>query len=283
MKHIKKILSSVVPYLIMLFIALVYIIWINKLKSSKDLSPENFISNITIVFGWAVLLLTGFIHLQKLRKDSQTAKREEIRKSLEREAFREINRAITKFSHILTKIHIKYLTLPGDLTLYIQHPNVFTFDNLRIEPELRSEVIDLLNGLTEFILAIEANEIVVIKFDHLRMYIQFKAYDVNRLIEDFLMYFGNIEKEKLLTKDGQSEFKEKCDKVYKKLLDIQFYLSDYRIELMNSFYAEIFDDKVLIRKPKDPNCKILTEVAIKEDVEKEEQEREERAFREGIY
>ncbi len=43
---------------------------------------------------------------------------------------------------------------------------------------------------------------------------------------------------------------------------------------MNSLLVDIFDIKVPMRKPRDPKYKLLTEVAIKEKVEKEARERE---------
>jgi hypothetical protein len=45
---------------------------------------------------------------------------------------------------------------------------------------------------------------------------------------------------------------------------------------MNSLLGDTFDTKVPMRKPRDPKYKLLTEVAIKKEVEKEAKKRENR-------
>ena len=140
--------------------------------------------------------------------------------------------------------------------------------------ELRKKYENLIQELTRFLKAIESNEIAVIQFDHLRKYIQFQIDDVNDKIDNFEQYFNKTEKEKLVSEEGYSEFKENCDEIVEYFINIQSYLFDYRIELMNSLLVDIFDIKVPMRKPRDPKYKLLTEVAIKEKVEKEARERE---------
>jgi len=80
----------------------------------------------------------------------------------------------------------------------------------------------------------------------------------------------------LLTKKGNSEFTKKYDEISDNLFTIQCYLFDYRIVLMNSLFGDIFDTKVPFRRPKDSKYKLLTEVAIKEEVEKELKKREDK-------
>ncbi|MCK4352156.1 hypothetical protein KAW65_01985 [candidate division WOR-3 bacterium] len=255
------------------------IMWLKKLKNSQILSPEDFISNIILVIGWLVALLMGLIHLEKIRKDNQNIKREEIKKSIEREAFREINRATTQLSGIISKISVSFIMLPHQLNSYIQNPILFPFDKEKIKTNLNTGNIDLLHGLTEFLLAIESNEIAVIKFDHWRKFIHFRVEEACKTINNFYENFVNIGEKELITQEKRDWLKQKCDEVYDRLLDIQSYLYDYRIELMNSLLGKIFNATIPIRKPRDPKHKILTEVAIKKSVEKEEDERENKALR----
>ena len=226
------------------------------------------------VVGWLIALLIALNYLQKNRRDNQIAKKEELKKSLEIDAFREINKSVTIFSHAISGISVFFRTLYSlNLFLYKKNPALFKFDKIKIIQEMRKEQDDLMQGLSRFLVAIESNEIVVIQFDHLRKYIQFQIDDVNDKIDNFEMYLNKTEKEKLVSEEGYAEFKENCDEIIEYFTNIQSYLFDYRIVLMNLLLGDTFETKVPMRKPQDPKYKLLTEVAIKEEVEKEALER----------
>lgn len=225
--------------------------------------------------GWLIALLIAINYLQKNRRDNQIAKKEEFKKSLEIDAFREINKSVTTFCDAISDISVYFRSLYSiHLFLYRSNPTIGKFDKMETILELRKEHENLIQGLTRFLIAIESNEIVIIQFDHLRKYIQFQIDDVNDKIDNFEKYFNKIEKEILISEEGYSIFKENCDEIIEYFGNIQSYLFDYRIELMNSLLGDIFDTKVPMRKPNDPKYKLLTEVAIKEEVEKEARERE---------
>jgi hypothetical protein len=225
--------------------------------------------------GWLIALLIAINYLQKNRRDNQIAKKEEFKKSLEIDAFREINKSVTAFSEAISDISAFFRTLYSiNLFLYKSNPTIAKFNKMEIILELRKKHENLIQGVVILILAIESNEIAVIQFDHLRKYIQFQIDDITDKIDNFEQYFNKTEKEKLVSEEGYSEFKENCDEIIEYFVNIQSYLFDYRIQLMNSLLGDIFDTKVPMRKPKDPKYKLLTEVAIKEEVEKEARERE---------
>lgn len=167
------------------------------------------------------------------------------------------------------------------MKMHRENPRYHKFDKVKIQSEIEQQRIGLLGGLTDFLLAIEANEIAVIQFDHLRKYIQFEIDDVKELIMEFSVYLISIRREMLLTEPGYLNFEKRCKKIGEELNNICSYLYDYRIELMNSMLGEMFDSQVPIRKPRDPKHKILTEVAIKEEVEKEAERRELEALEQG--
>ena len=121
-----------------------------------------------ILLGWIVALLTAAIHLGKTGKDNQDLKREEIRRSLEIDAFWEINKAVTNFGNVLPGGSSKYSWWPYELKMHRENPRYHKFDKVKIQSEIEQQSIGLLGGLTDFLLAIEANEIAVIQFDHLR-------------------------------------------------------------------------------------------------------------------
>ena len=227
------------------------------------------------IVGWLIALSIAINYLQKNRRDNQIAKKEEFKKSLEIDAFREINKSVTTFSYAISDISAFYRTLYSlKLFLFKKNPTIFKFDKVGIIQEMRKEHENLIQGLTRFLITIESNEIAIIQFDHLRKYIQFQIDDVNDKIDNFERYFNKTEKEKLVSEEGYSEFKENCNEIIEYFVNIQSYLFDYRIELMNSLLGDIFDTKVPMRKPRDPKYKLLTEVAIKEEVEKEARKRE---------
>jgi len=229
------------------------------------------------IVGWLIALLIAINYLQKNRRDNQIAKKKEFKKSLEIDAFREINRSVTTFSHKISDISAFFRTLYSiNLFLYKSNPTIDKFNKMEIILELRKKHENLIQGVMIFILAIESNEIAVIQFDHLRKYIQFQINDVNDKIDNFEKYFNKTEKGKLVSEEGYSEFKENCDEIIEKFDNIQSYLFDYRIELMNSLLSDTFDTKVPMRKSNDPKYKLLTEVATKEEVEKELKKREDR-------
>jgi hypothetical protein len=227
------------------------------------------------IVGWLIALLIAINYLQKNRRDNQIAKKKEFKKSLEIDAFREINKSVTAFSEAISDISAFFRTLYSiNLFLYKSNPTIAKFNKMEIILELRKKHENLIQGVVIFILAIESNEIAVIQFDHLRKYIQFQIDDITDKIDNFEQYFNKTEKEKLVSEEGYSEFKENCDEIIEYFVNIQSYLFDYRIQLMNSLLGDIFDTKVPMRKPRDPKYKLLTEVAIKEEVEKEARERE---------
>jgi hypothetical protein len=268
------ILNRLKPYGLILFVIVGYALLLLILRATTTLTGSDFISNITIFIGWIVALLIAGIHLSRTRKDNQTAKKEEIRRTLEIDAFREINKAITNFSSLITEVSTAYLSLPHKLKLHLEDPQIFKFNKLEVNLETDQHIVKLLRGVTGFVLTIEANEIAVIKFDHLRKYIQFKIDDVNNSIRDFRAYLATSRTERLVIGPVNSEFENRCREIHEELDTINCYLFDYRIELMNLMLGEIFDSQVPVRKSRDPKYKTLTEVAIKEEVEKEAEERE---------
>lgn len=274
-----KIVKEIFLYVITLLIIIDYGIFLYVLKKNGDLTPPDFINNITIFVGWIVALLIAWIHLQKTRKDNQLLKKEEIKQALEVSAFREINEGINGFSFALSITASTYCTLPDKLKFHMKYPLIFKFDKTEIGLELSKEDTVLHSKQVKFLLPIEANEIVVIEYNHYKKYIQFRIEDAHNLMRKYINYFGKEPLNTLITKEGYEEFEKRCYQVYESLMDIQAYLFDYRIELMNSTLAEIFDKKVPERNPRDNRYKTLKEVAIKKQVEKESEERDLRAMR----
>lgn len=71
------------------------------LRSKGILQPESFVENMTAFIGWLVALLIALIHLRKKRADSLILNKQETKKRLEIEAFRELNNAVSTFSNTI--------------------------------------------------------------------------------------------------------------------------------------------------------------------------------------
>lgn len=269
-KRLLQILLLIVPLLC-------YLLFVVVLRVLSLLSIQNLVYSATIFIGWIVALLIVWLQLRKTREDNEILKREEIKKSLEISAFKEINKALTSFSEILSTISYRYRMLPSDLKHHIESPDIFKFNKLEMELEINKHRASIYKGVAEYVQSIEANEISVIRFDHLSKYIQFKVDDVADSIMNFQYYLLHAKMSELKT-TKKLEFDRWCEKIAEELHTIGSYLFDYRIELMNYFLGDIFVFKVPPRKPKDPKYKILTEVAIKEEVEKEAKRREKKAL-----
>jgi len=239
-------------------------------------NPDKVIENISNSIGWLVALVLAVLHIRATQRDSQIGRREEVKRSLEVEAFRNVTEAVTQFSSTITDITTPYRTLPIALEYYPRDLAISTFNEFR-NVKLPQQNISLSNGVSVFVVTIESIEIAIIQFDHLRKFIQFRVDDAQEAISKFQEYARSLDVETLFSKEGLHRLKEECEVVEQALLKITMYLFDYRIELMNCLLADVFEQRVPHRKPLDPDIKILTELATRENV-REEEERRDREF-----
>jgi len=228
-----------------------YLVW-----RTDSLQPGDFINNITIFVGWIVALLTALIYLSKTRKDNQRLKKEEIRRSLEIDAFREINKAVTNFANVLSEASRQYkwrpFRLERDLAWDKEHlqDTEFRFHNAKTAIEVDNERQGLMRRLDEFKLTIEAHEIAVIQFDHEIKRIKSETDRLDRLIIDLRHFLMMNKKDNFFMDKVFSDFKKKCQQIEEKLDEIGKYLGDYRIELMNEFMGPIFERSIPTKRKK---------------------------------
>ena len=89
------------------------------------------------VVGWLIALLIAINYLQKNRRDNQIAKKEEFKKSLEINAFREINKSVTTFCDVISDISVYFRSLYSiHLFLYRSNPTIGKFNKMEIFLEL---------------------------------------------------------------------------------------------------------------------------------------------------
>lgn len=222
-----------------------YLVWRRGALQSGDL-----INNITVFVGWIIALLIAAIYLSKTRKDSQELKKEEIRKSLEIDAFREINRAAANFANVLSEASREYKWRPfrwqRDLEWdkgHLQNHGL-RFYNMKAAMEVDDERQELMKKLDEFTLTIEAHEIAVIQFDHETKYIRSETGHLDKSIIDLRAFIMRKDRNDFFSDKVFSDLKKKCQQIEEKLNETRKYLGDYRIELMNEFMGPIFERKV---------------------------------------
>ncbi len=244
------------------------------------ISISDFIDNLVILFGWFIILFLALVQLKENREDNQKAQKEEIKRSLEINAFKETNKARYELSNSIGSIHVFFLMLPSNLLdVDFKNPNVNKFNQTEIPMKIRLQIENVLKHLANFIVTIENNEIALISFHHYRLFITFRIEDIIKKIEGFQSYSEHLTREKLSVEENFIYFEEYCYSIRQNLANIAVWLHDYRIELMNSMLEDIFEKKVPNRKAKDPKFKTLMELAIKEKVENESIKRDKIRFK----
>ncbi|MDZ7836723.1 MAG: hypothetical protein U5N58_01605 [Actinomycetota bacterium] len=200
-------------------------------------------------------LLLAIQHLNRTRFDNQQAHKNELKKHLEIDAFREINKSANEFAKSLTSISSTLRWLKGKLELYKKNPNFFQFNINELNSDLLKKEVEIYKKSTNFIITIEANEISVLNFDKSRKY-QYEFYNTMHTFGNFRKYILSINLKVLLSNyDKTKEFYGKCDELSEQFENIISFISDYRIELMNHFLGNIFEKKVPERDPKIKNIK----------------------------
>lgn len=246
----KTVLGQWAYYLPILALLVGYGIFLYLVWRADALQTSDFINSITIFIGWIVALLTAGIYLSKTRKDNQDLKREEIRRSLEIDTFREVNKAITNFANVLSEASREYkwrpFRLERDLAWDKEHlqDTEFRFHNAKTAIEVENGRQGLMKRLDEFKLTIEAHEIAVIQFDHEIKRIKSEIDRLDKSIIDLRHFMMMNKKDNFFMDKVFFDFKKKCQQIEEKLNEIGRYLGDYRIELMNEFMGPIFERSI---------------------------------------
>lgn len=113
-----------------------YVLTIIILFCFKVIEIESLWLISTSALGWLIALVIAIIHLNKAKEDNQEATKYEIKKKLEIEAYRDVNKAINNFSNTITSVStLFFYTVPSKLELHIQNPMIFKFDRIQIDQD----------------------------------------------------------------------------------------------------------------------------------------------------
>lgn len=266
--RINNFVKSYFLYMIILVIISVTAYELIVAKEYNLLEYKELLNFCFPLLGWIIAFSLVILQINKKRQDNKELKKLEIKKSLQIEAFKQINLSITECSKIFTGIQIDYLMLAGKLKVYSQNSN-FDFHSFVLPFYSKQYLADLHKGHSIFKRAIEANEIAVIEFNHFDKKLFIELHRLSNHIDKFSDFIGKNSQQSLLNQNYK-EFDRKSNEISQMMLDIQCYLHDFRIILMNHFLEDIFNTKVPSRNPNDKNIKTLNELAEnKEEVEKE--------------
>jgi len=259
---IKVVLLTIIS--ILSLAVLTYFLWVKKL-----IPGEFFFGSIVVFLGWLFAFLTGLIHTRQNREDNLIIQNNEIKKRLEIEAFKEVNKMIVKNQDALADISVFYTsTLKNKIRAEIIHSNdneIVLVKNVlkNLYLEVREQNTNLIGAWKNFIVSIETYEIVLIRFNKLKDALNEEFRKILFVVDDLEIYILKITRKKSLErKTDLDELDQKILGINEKLMDLAGYLSDYRVELMILALGDIFPSKIPKRKVQEP-YRTLMEIAKK--------------------
>ena len=249
MDKIKIFLKGNFAYFLTFLIILVFPLSAYFLFVKKELiTEEAFFSNVLGFAGWIIALLIAWIHIRKNREDNLVIQNSEIRKRLEIEAFKEVNKTIEEINWALSEIGsyysyelIKELSSNKSTLFLHKLQTTYTLSNIKMENKLNTLWL-------KFHLKTKAHEIVLIRFNNLKNKLDLKFEKSAELVSEFRNYTQKIKTMNSLTSNELLEIKNKCMKIDKSFSSLGKGLIDYGTELQNEMLGKIFNSK--IPKPK---------------------------------
>lgn len=239
------------------------------LLEKKFITEEFFFGGIVVFLGWLFALLTSLIHTRQNREDSLIIQKNEIKKRLEIEAYKEVNKMILKNQNALTDISVFYIsTLKNKIKMEVIQSNddrIVLMKNVleNLYLGIREQNENMIGAWADFMVSIETYEIVLIQFNKLKDALNKEFRKILFAIDEFDNYFLKIIRKKSLEKvTDLNELDQKIFGINEKLMDLACYLSDYRVELMHLALGDIFHSNIPKRKPQEP-FKTLMEIAKK--------------------
>jgi uncharacterized membrane-anchored protein YhcB (DUF1043 family) len=250
LKNQKGGITEVVLFTVILILVLAVLVYCLLIK---ELIPDEFFyMSIVALLGWSFALLTGLIHTRQNREDNLIIQNNEIKKRLEIEAFKEVNKTIEEINIALSEIGSYYgYELIKALSF---NESTFFLDKLqKTYNQLNKQMRDKLLVLwVKFQLKIRAHEIILIRFNDLKKKLDFKFKKSVLLTSEFVKYTQRLKTKDSLSKDEFLEIKNECEKIDKSFSVLGKGLTDYGLELQNEMLGEIFNSKISRTKDKEP-------------------------------
>ncbi len=225
--------------------------------------------DMAVAVGWLLAVTLATTQLAASRRENDRTKRADRRASVEVEAFKQVSAAsadLTKaLSGVLAPFAVAAVTLKSPPLL----PNDQTSQRLRVESQQAQ--VELHRAWAQFVFTIEAYQIALLPFEHLRKFIGFRVYDSADAIGRFahtIPFSGNE-----VGVEARSTIASQAQTLWQQVWEIMSFVGDYRVEVMNALTGQLFERPVPRRQPLHPAARTLVEHATKELVAREEEER----------
>lgn len=241
---------------------------------SGAITVPDVLRNIGIAIGWvlAVVLATSQFRASSLQTEQQ--KKADRRADLNLDAFKHIAAASTDFTRALAGVMAPF----SIAAVTFRSPQLLPGDNsaARLVESARKAPSDLYGSWAQFVFSIEAYQIVLLPFDHLRHYIGFCVQDA---ADEIGRFAGSIPAASVnMSDEDRASIGAVAGRIASMLFDLQSFVGDYRVEVMNALTADLFDRHISRRRPLSPSKKTLVELATRETVDREHERRVQEAI-----
>ena len=240
------------------------------ISERKSFEMESYIQLGLTIVGFFVGFGIIIFQLNKQHNNSLKLQRQQFKEKIKQEIFCEISDGIYQSTNAYVKLSSKLqaVVLKIDTNLFLKKEGV----NPKPLSERSNDYLDFhhsfSNSIVELIYILEKFVIADRIFEIFNMALQSSSYDLDKSfqkVHDLLLKFLPIDvpkekQEKLCTKvieprqKLESDFemlRKEISNYQKKLIDINCYLHDLKVEAQNILLGEIFENKVLPRKPND--------------------------------
>lgn len=247
------------------------------LRALGQLTSAEVVRDIAIIVGWIVTVLVATHQQRATRQENDRIKRNDLRRTLQAEAFRNISEAAIKYSGEISDIWSRYSVTSFSLS----RPPVLSYEPAihNIYVHLTQDLVALHQAMARFAFVVETYQLAIPDLHHLYLYIRFRVDDVAQQLSSLPLRLP--ENDVLHIAATRSEFQRECSEISERLYDVGLYIGDFRIELMNSILSSVFEGSAPRRRPYDPKLKTLVELATPEAVKSENERRVRDAIRAG--
>lgn len=254
--------------------AVIYAAIMAALLLSKAITVADVWRNVAVAIGWLLTITLAMTQLNVTKSENERQKRHDRRAGVEIEAFKQIASASVDLTKALSAVGSPF----GVGAVTFKSPPIIPDgqSHIRLWQSARTAQVELYRAWSQFVFSIEAYQIALLPFEHLRIYIGFRVQDAAAEIQrvsDVIPYWQPAIDDEMRTQIASS-----CDRIWRDVWDIQTYVGDYRVEVMNQLTGSLFDKQVPRRKPLHPAKKNLVELASRESVEREDQRRVQEAI-----
>jgi hypothetical protein len=246
--------------------ALVVIVFIAA-RAIGLISTTDLVTGVSVVLAVFPGIYLAAVQIRETQAENDRIRTAELRRALEVEAFKTVTSAIVKLTESLANLGSIYGI--AFVTLRSPAPSDSTLRDLKNH---MPRVLALYRAKTDFVFAVEAYEIALLPYHHLRIYIQHRLDDLIATITAFGRSIPFDMEQSKIDPELQRIIKT-ASTISADFHALQSYLLDYRIEIMNGLLGDLFERVVPRRKPLMAHYKTLVEVATPKLVDAENQRR----------